>query len=126
MANTKSIEWVLRVAVFGVFLGHGMVVLGAPPNWLPFLTTVGFSSSTGLWLMPLIGALDIAVAALALIYPMRCVLVWATIWAFSTALIRPLSGWTIWAFVERSANWGAPLALLLLRGIPRNWRDWFK
>jgi len=29
-------------------------------------------------------------------------------------------------FIERFANWGAPLALLLLRGWPRSGREWFK
>jgi len=28
-------------------------------------------------------------------------------------------------FVERSANWGVPLALILLLGWPKNWREWF-
>lgn len=33
---------------------------------------------------------------------------------FLTALARPLAGQPIWDFVERWANWGAPLSLYLL------------
>jgi len=36
------------------------------------------------------------------------------VWGFWTALVRPLVGEPIWDFVERWANWGAPLALYLL------------
>ncbi len=43
---------------------------------------------------------------------MRSLLIYATIWAFCTALMRPLSGGEWLDFIERSANWAAPLALL--------------
>jgi hypothetical protein len=48
-----------------------------------------------------------------------------TIWGFWTALVRPIVGEPIWDFVERFANWGAPLALLALSGIPRTVKEWF-
>jgi hypothetical protein len=32
-------------------------------------------------------------------------------WGFWTALVRPLVGMPIWDFIERFANWAAPLAL---------------
>ena len=38
----------------------------------------------------------------------------------------PSSGREIWDFVERWPNWGIPLALLFVRGIPRNGRDWLR
>ena len=49
-----------------------------------------------------------------------------TLWGFWTALIRQIVGEPIWDFVERWANWGAPLALLLLIGWPKNWREWWR
>lgn len=75
--------------------------------------------------MPLIGLLDIALAVLILIKPVRIALLWMAFWAFVTALIRPIAGEPIWDFVERFANIGAPLALLYLRPIPRNLKEWF-
>jgi len=49
-----------------------------------------------------------------LLKPIKSVLLWAAFWGFWTALVRPIVGQPIWDFVERSANWGAPLALYYL------------
>ena len=57
------------------------------------------------------GILDMLVAITILVKPLKPVLIWAIFWAFATALIRPLSGEHILAFVERSANWVLPFAL---------------
>jgi hypothetical protein len=37
----------------------------------------------------------------------------------------PLGPDPAWDFVERWANWGAPLALFLLAGWPKSWKEWF-
>jgi len=71
-----------------------------------------------------VGSVDILIALIVLLKPIRAVLLWAVFWGFWTALVRPLVGEPIWDFVERWANWGAPLALLLLRGWPRSIREW--
>jgi hypothetical protein len=119
-------EWILRLGVFGTFLGHGIFALQVKPGWLPYFTAVGISESTGAALLPLIGMMDVVVAILALVWPLRIVLVWATIWGFWTALLRPIAGQPIWDFIERWANWAAPLGLLALQGFPRKLKDWFE
>ncbi len=124
-SNIKKVEWILRIAVFGTFLGHGVFALLVKKSWIPYFASVGISESTAIILLPLIGILDITVAIFALIKPIRIVLIWATLWAFVTALIRPISGEPIWDFIERTANWAAPLALLYLRGIPKRLEDLF-
>jgi sorbitol-specific phosphotransferase system component IIC len=73
-----------------------------------------------------IGILDMLVALIVLVKPIRVVLLWAALWGFWTALLRPIVGEPIWDFVERSANWGAPLALLLTTPWPRTLREWFR
>src|SRR5574341_908091 len=78
------------------------------------LENVGFYESAAL-VMQLIGYMDVAVALSALFFPLNLILIWATIWAFATALIRPITGEPVWDFVERTSNWAAPLALLFLR-----------
>jgi hypothetical protein len=118
-------EWILRLGIFGSFLGHGVFALGVKQSWLPYFTAVGMSESLGATLLPLIGIMDIIVALMALFYPLRVVLVWATVWGFWTALLRPIAGEPIWDFVERWANWAAPLALLALYGFPKKLKDWF-
>jgi hypothetical protein len=105
-----------------VFLGHGLLALRVNPSWLVFFETVGLSVETGMTLMPLVGLLDVALALTVLVYPMRVVLMWMTVWALWTAALRPLSGQGILEFVERGGNFGAPLALLFVRGLPRSWK----
>ena len=123
--NTKIAEWTLRIAVFGTFLGHGIFALLVKQSWIPYFTSVGISEAQAVVLLPLIGVLDILVAVFALVKPIKAILIWASVWAFATALIRPIAGEPIWDFVERSANWAAPLALLFLRGLPKKLKDLF-
>ena len=125
--NTKRIEWVLRIAVAGEFIGHGVFALQGKKAWIDWFSLFGIAD-TGLatQLLFLIGVTDIALAVLILFKPVRVALLWMTLWAFWTALLRPIVGEPIWDFVERWANWGAPLALLLCVGWPKRWKDWLK
>jgi len=75
--------------------------------------------------MPIIGVIDIAVAFLALLYPARIVLLWAICWAFMAALSRVVAGESFWEFVERTAEFACPLALLLIYRIPKKRRELF-
>jgi hypothetical protein len=67
-------------------------------------------------MMPLIGMMDITMGVLTLVYPIRVVLLWAVVWGIWTALLRPLTGLGVWEFIERSGNFGGPLAMLYLCG----------
>ncbi len=125
--NVKLIEWVLRVAVAGEFIGHGVFALQGKKAWIGWFSVFGVSDAgLAAQLLFLVGLIDIAVAILVLIKPVRLALLWMAVWGFWTALLRPIVGEPIWDFVERWANWGAPLALLLLLGWPRGWREWLK
>lgn len=119
------VEKCTRIGVFGTFLGHGIVALGINQKWIPLLTCFGFTENQAVTLMPCIGVADIIVAFMVLFYPIRAIVAWAVLWAFMTALSRPISGEGIVEFVERSANWCLPLALLITLGIPKNFRSWF-
>ena len=115
-------QWAQRTLQVGIaleFLGHGLLALDQHAPWVPFITLFGFSEASVLWIMPVVGALDILLAGLVLVYPARGILVWMTFWGFFTALLRPLSGGSIIQFIERGVNWGAPAALLFLRGRAR-------
>jgi len=127
MSNTVFASWVLRVAVAGEFIGHGVFALQGKKDWLAWFAKFGVSEPTlAANLLLIIGLLDLALALLILIKPVRAALLWMTFWGLWTALIRPLVGMPIWDFIERWANWGAPLALLLLQGWPKNIKEWFK
>lgn len=128
MNNTYLMQWFLRIAVAGEFLGHGVFALQGKKQWVGWFANFGIGDpETAKQLLFLIGVMDVLVALIVLVRPIRIVMLWAVLWGFWTALVRPLVGEPIWDFVERWANWGAPLALLLCcGGWPRTWRDWFK
>jgi hypothetical protein len=64
--------------------------------------------------MRVVGVLDFLLALHVLARPVLPLLAWMAFWGFFTATLRPLTGEAMVQFVERGANWGAPLALLLL------------
>ncbi|MDP3729459.1 MAG: hypothetical protein Q8R26_01735 [bacterium] len=123
----KALELVLRITIAGEFIGHGVFAIQGKKDWIQWFGNFGVQD-TGLatQLLFFIGLMDIAVALIVLFRPIKGILLWAVIWGFWTALIRPLVGMPIWDFVERAANWGAPLALLLYYGWPRSFKEWFK
>ena len=127
MQNGKLVEWVLRVTVAGEFLGHGVFALQGKKDWIGWFSTFGVADAgLAAKLLVFVGIVDVALAILVLIRPVRIALLWMTLWGFWTALLRPLVGLPVWDFVERSANWGAPLALLpLLKGWPKGIKEWF-
>jgi hypothetical protein len=123
--NAMYLNLLLRIGIAGTFLGHGIYALTVRPDWLIFLEYIGFSSHEAQQLMPIIGLVDIFVALMVLFFPIRIILLYASVWAFSAALMRPLVGMSILEFVERSANWVLPLTLLIINGFPKTFADLF-
>lgn len=125
--NTKLATWILRIAVAGEFFGHGIFALQGKKAWIDWFAHFGVSDpELAKQLLLLVGVTDIALALLVLVKPIRIALLWMAFWGFWTALIRPLVGEPIFDFIERWANWGAPLALLFLLGFPKKLREWFR
>jgi len=110
----KKLEWMLRIAIGCTYIGHGMFAILGQQSWYRYLQVVGIAVEQAKLLVIGIGYLDLMVALFILIKPNKYILFWAFIWALSTAIIRPFAGETIWAFVERAANWATPLALLMI------------
>lgn|SRR3989338_3782194 len=127
MQSIKKAEWVLRIAVAGEFIGHGVFAIQGREDWVGWFTNFGITEPTlATQILFIIGVLDIFLALLILARPVRLALLWMALWGFWTALIRPLVGMPVLDFIERWANWGAPLALLLLIGWPKSPREWFR
>ena len=116
--NSKTMEWVLRIAVAGEFVGHGMFALQGKTGWFVYFKPFGITDpGTIVKLLMLVGAVDLLLALLVLIRPIRIAILWMAVWGLFTAMIRwPIGPEPVWDFVERWANWGAPLALYLLLG----------
>lgn len=126
--NTTLITWILRIAVAGEFIGHGMIaLLNLNAKWSVWVQKfTGVNHETAIQILFLVGLSDLLVALIVLVKPIRAVILWAALWGFWTALMRPLVGELFWDFVERWTNWGAPLALLLILGWPATKREWFR
>ena len=112
MTNEKKFEWILRIGVAGEFLGHGVFAVLGKADWIKWTEQLtGLDTATATTFMLVVGFMDILWAILVLVKPIKPVLLWMAFWGFWTALVRPLVGLPIWDFIERFANWAAPLAL---------------
>ena len=111
----------LRVGVALCFFGHGAFGLMTKAAWVPYFIAVGMPEAVAWRLMPWIGAVDMTVAGLALLWPCRALFSWAAAWATWTALLRPLAGQGWPEFFERAGNYGVPLAILAITGLRGPW-----
>jgi hypothetical protein len=125
-AVTNAAYWCLRIGSGLCFIGHGAFGIITKREWLPYFAVVGIPADWAFFLMPLIGAVDIAVGIATLFSPRRAVLAYMAVWALWTALLRPLSGASVFELIERAGNYGVPFAFLLMLGVPRSLRDWVR
>jgi len=109
----KRLLWLFRISVFATYVGHGAFGIIGKKAWVAYFGVVGIPEPWAWKLMPLIGTVDISVGLITLLSPRRAVLLYATIWGFWTALLRPLAGEPVWEALERAGNYGVPLAFLL-------------
>src|SRR5437870_8226441 len=78
-----KLELVLRIGVFGVFLGHGIFALQGKQQFVVMIQSMVFvDSSTATTLLFAIGIIDILVAFSVLLKPQKFVLIYAAVWAF--------------------------------------------
>jgi len=114
----KKIEWILRIGVAGEFIGHGVFALQGKTGWFKYFEAFGITDpGTITTLLFVVGVMDICLALIVLFKPIRPLLLWMAFWGLWTALVRwPFGGDPVWDFVERWANWAAPLALYYILG----------
>ena len=118
--------WLLRIACFCEFVGHGAFGIITKAAWVPYFGVVGIPERWAYKLMPVVGSVDIFLGFLVLLKPIRAALLYMAVWGLWTALLRPLAGEPFWETIERAPNYLVPLALLYLRGLPRTWRELFQ
>lgn len=125
MEPAKRLALLLRIGVAGCFIGHGAFGVIGKEAWLPYFAAVGIGPDLAWTLMPLVGGLDILVGIVVLLRPRPVLLLYATVWATWTALLRPLAGESVFEAFERAGNYGVPLALLALAALgDGRWRTW--
>lgn len=120
-----ALDWLLRIVVFAEFFGHGILALQAKPDWLLWWSRVWqVSTQESARALSYIGVGDLILAVLVLLLPWRLFLIKATVWASIVVVVRVFVGVNIFEAVAHP-SWGPPLALLILRGWPRTWRELF-
>src|SRR5437870_3276917 len=94
-----SLQFLLQLCIFGTFFGHGIVAWKLEKKWIPYLNIAGFSNSGANYLLPLIGTIDILLSIIQLFYPHPLIYIYTSVWAFSTAVMRPLNAESIWSTI---------------------------
>lgn len=125
-AGLEHLHVLLRIGMAACFIGHGAFGILRKEAWLPYFGLVGIGPDAAFLLMPLVGAVDVAVGITLLVRPFRALLVYAAFWCLWTAALRPLAGEGVWELLERAGNYGVPLALLALVGMGASRRGWLQ
>lgn len=123
VSASTAAYWVLRVGAALCFIGHGAFGFITKAAWIPYFGVVGIPERWAWSLMPLVGAIDVLAGMAVLFAPRALPLAYMVVWAFWTALLRPLAGESVFETLERAGNYGVPLAFLLLTAIPRSTRS---
>src|SRR5262249_49440261 len=94
--------------------------------WMPYFGVVGIDRAWAYRLMPWIGIMDLGLGLTMAVVPLPIVLLHLTVWGLWTAALRPLAGEAVGGGGEGARNSGVPLAILVLVGVPRGLRGWFR
>jgi hypothetical protein len=121
LSRAVSAYWVLRVGAALCFIGHGAFGFITKAAWLPYFGVVGIPETWAWRLMPVVGSVDVLAGMAVLFAPRGLPLLYMTVWALWTALLRPLSGESGFETLERAGNYGVPFALMLVTAMPRSW-----
>jgi hypothetical protein len=108
--NKKTIErvaWCLRIVVFLLFTGHGILNLIEKKALLDQYKSFGFYNTANV--AHIVGAFEILGALTILIKPLRPVIFLLFIWKAASELYYP--HWEFFEWIERSGSYGSILAL---------------
>ena len=119
-----ALLWILKIAVGLNFLFHGAWGVVGKEAWIPFFGFANIGLESAVVLQRLVGVMDITLGLIAMFAPTRWALIWIIVWAVWTASLRPLTGSAWWYFLERSGNYGPPIAFLIYAGWGRNINGW--
>jgi hypothetical protein len=122
VSSTTVAYWTLRLGAACCFIGHGAFGFITKAAWIPYFGVVGIPEAWAWKLMPIVGAVDVTAGMWVLFAPRGLPLVYMSVWALWTALLRPLSGDSVFEAVERAGNYGVPFALLMLTTLPKSMR----
>ncbi len=113
----------MRLIIASTFLMQGIIAITSAHDVIAFYHLSVLPSTVAQYVAVLIGIMDFMVLVSILIRPYRMVLVWTLFWGLLTSIVAFLSATPLVLFLQSLPGWLAPLALLLLRGWPRKWKE---
>lgn len=107
---------VLAITTALLLLGHGGLALAAKPQLVEHWYSLGVIGldAGGQAFVRMVGAAEVAAAALVLLWPSRPLCLLIVAWKLSTEMLFLTAGAPIWEVVERGGSYGAPLALFVV------------
>lgn len=115
-ARLHTLEWVLRVALALLLIGHGGFGLFLQKQMLlEHYRAIGIPATTDF--LMIVGCLEFALAALVLIRPFPALLWFVLVWKLASELLYPVAGRLVdtFEFIERAGDYGIPIALLYIQ-----------
>jgi hypothetical protein len=106
----RAVWRVLAATTALLLIGHGGLALEGKSTLIQHASLVGVTSSG----VAIVGALEIALAALVVVVPHPVLLASVALWKLATEMLYPMSGAPVWELIERGGSYGAPLALAVL------------
>src|SRR5215471_14708639 len=102
LMTLTRLEWLLRLAVAGAFVGHGAYgAVVAKSSWFGYFAAIGIPQSvvTANALMTVVGIAEIAAGLLVLVLPIPALLVLMGCWKILSEVLRPIAGESGWEVV---------------------------
>jgi len=113
-----ALQWCLRSATCGAFVGHGAYgLILRKAGWTPVFLHLGITTDTvqADHLVAAAGAVEIVLGLLALAVPGTALLILLATCKLSVECIwYPMNGKPWWEVLERTSNYVAPVALLMV------------
>jgi hypothetical protein len=97
----------LRIVVFLLFIGHGLLNIIEKKSLLDQYSAIGFSNVSNV--AHIIGSIEILAAFSVLIRPLSAVLLIFFVWKMLSEMFYP--HWELFEFIERGGSYGTILAL---------------
>lgn len=105
--SVKNVQIALRCVAFLLLLGHAWLNLIYKKSLLGQYTSLGFQNAQQVAFM--VGMIEIAMAIIVLVKPLRSLLIIFIVWKIGTELFYP--HWELFEWIERGGSYGTLLAL---------------
>ena len=113
-ALAARLRLVLAATAATLLVGHAGLAIGGKALLVEHHAALGLAPAAGAALTPIVGWMQLALAAAILLRPTAGVGILVCAWKVASESLFLVAGAPVWEFVERAGSYAAPLALALL------------